>query len=186
MFIPRSYRGLRRCSATQSKELSLSGDSQLQVVIYGVHGDEVDAVLAAFRDGAVASDYGLGSTPQQLDLGFLYSTGDVPPGSARALADALISNAPSAAFVVWQDPSYPANGSYIARVPGVGDLETECDVHGAPLISLRKVIPYFTTSRRVGWTQTEDNEAGQIRAAAEVLDALSALGRRLPGAARAE
>ncbi|MFJ6753271.1 hypothetical protein ACIQNI_34630 [Streptomyces sp. NPDC091266] len=168
------------------KEFALSGDSQLQVIIYSVDDAEADAVLAAFHGAAVASDYGLGRAPRQLELGFVYGAGEVAAGSARILADALMSNAPSAAFVVWQDPSYPANGAYIARVPDVGDLETECDVHGTPVISLRKVIPFFTTSRRVGWTRTEDNEAGQIREAAEVLDALAVLARRLPAAARAE
>ncbi|KOU43226.1 hypothetical protein [Streptomyces sp. WM6378] len=168
------------------KELVLSGVSQLQVIIYSVHDEEVDAVLAAFHGARVASDYGLGPVPRQLELGFVYGTGEVAAGSARTLADTLMSNAPSAAFVVWQDPSYPANGAYIARVPDVGNLETECDVHGTPVISLRKVIPFFTTSRRVGWTRTEDNAAGQIRDAAEVLDALAVLAERLPGAARAE
>ncbi|MFG2210968.1 hypothetical protein [Streptomyces sp. NPDC048638] len=131
----------------------------------------------------MASDYGLGAAPQELELGFVYSTGDVAAGSARTLADALMNNAPSAAFVVWQDPSYSANGAYIARVPDVGDLEAECDVEGTPVISLRKVIPFFTTPQRVGWTRTEDNE---IREAAEVLDAVAVLAKRLPGAARAE
>jgi hypothetical protein len=158
----------------------------LQVIIYAVDDSEVHAVLAAFHAGEVTTDYGLGSTPVRLDLGFVYSTGEVAAGSARALADALMKNAPSAALVVWQDPCYPANGSYVAHVPDVGVLEAECNVHGTPLISLRKVIPFFNTSRRGAWTQTEDNEAGQVRHAAEVLDALAVLTRRLPGAPEAE
>jgi hypothetical protein len=168
------------------KEAVLSGSSQLQVIVYSVDDAEAHAVLAAFRAGNVTTDYGLGSTVVSLDLGFVYSTAEVAAGSARNLADALLKDAPSAAFVVWQDPSSPANGAYVAHVPGVGVLEAECNVHGTPLISLRKVIPFFNTSRRGAWTQTEDNEAGQIRHAAEVLDALAVLAQRLPGAPEAE
>ncbi|GAA3712199.1 hypothetical protein ACRWOO_16465 [Streptomyces sp. NEAU-PBA10] len=158
----------------------------MQVIVYAVDDTEVSAVLTAFHAGEITTDYGLGSTPTRLDLGFVYSTAEVTAGSAHSLAEALMTNAPTAAFVIWQDPSYPANGSYVGHVPGVGVLEAECNVHGTPLISLRKVIPFFSTSRRTAWTQTEDNEAGQVRQAAEVLDALAELVQRLPGAPSAE
>ncbi|WP_127452561.1 hypothetical protein [Streptomyces sp. B29(2018)] len=159
----------------------MNGSSQLQVIIYTVDAAEAAAVLAAFGTRQVTTDYGYGSPPERLELGTLYGSGEVPAGSARALADALIATAPSAAFVIWQDPSRPVNGAYIGRVPGVGDLEAECNVHGTPLISLREVVPFFSTSRRVAWTRTEDNAAGRVRHAAEVLDALAELARRLPG-----
>ncbi|MFE9620445.1 hypothetical protein [Streptomyces sp. NPDC006384] len=157
----------------------------MQVIIYTVDDAEVPAVLAAFRARQVTTDYGHGSTPVYLGLGTVYSTGEVPAGSARALADALIATAPSAAFVIWQDPSRPANGSYIGRVPGVGDLEAECNVHGTPLVSLRKIVPFLSASCREAWTRTEGNEAEEVQHAAEVLDALAVLARRLPGAPEA-
>ncbi|WP_052412480.1 hypothetical protein [Streptomyces mutabilis] len=160
----------------------MNGSSQLQAIVYTVDDAEVPAVAAAFSTRQVTVDYGYGSPPVRLGLGTVYGTGEVPAGSARALAAALIATAPSAAFIIWQDPSRPANGSYIGRLPGVGNLEAECNVHGTPLISLRKVVQFFSTSRREAWTRTEDNEAGQVQHAAEVLDALAVLARRLLGA----
>ncbi|MER8118937.1 hypothetical protein [Streptomyces sp. NPDC094031] len=159
----------------------MKGSSQYQVIVYTVDDAEEAAVLAAFGARQMTTDYGYSSPPEHLELGTVYGAAEAPAGSARALADALIATAPSAAFVTWQDPSQPANGAYIGRVPGVGDLEAECNVHGTPLISLREVVPFFSTSRRLAWTRTEDNAAGRVQHAAEVLDALSELARRLPG-----
>ncbi|TLQ39425.1 hypothetical protein [Streptomyces marianii] len=164
----------------------MSGSSQMQVIVYAVDDSEITTVLNVFRARHVTTDYGLGSSPESLELGCVYGTAEVPAGSARELASELTAGAPSAAFVLWQDPSYPANGAYVARVPDVGGLEAECDVHGTPLISLRKVIPFFSTSLRVAATRTEDNTAGEVRHAAEVLDALALLSGRLPGAPEAE
>lgn len=137
-------------------------------------------MLAAFEAEGLDTDWGHSTTPARLDLGRMYCTDEVAVGASRDLTRALVTTAPSAAFVLWQDPVYEIPGDYIAHVPGVGTLDAECNAAGEPIVALKEVIPFFNTACGSARTQTEDNMGGQIRQHAQVIAALDALIRFRP------
>ncbi|MFH0246398.1 hypothetical protein ACGRHY_29155 [Streptomyces sp. HK10] len=123
----------------------MSDRSPMQLRVYDVSPEDAPAVVQAIEDACLDCPWDRGqASPTALALGELYGTDETPLGSAVELAAQLLATAPSAAFVVWQDPHYTANGVYIAHVPGVGTYEAPCDVDGKPQLAVRDLIGHLS------------------------------------------
>ncbi|MFC8021639.1 hypothetical protein [[Kitasatospora] papulosa] len=130
----------------------MSSQSPLQVTIYDSPEHEHPAVRRAIESFALAPDWGMpaGHTrtaPAPFRLGESYGNHHAPLGASDDLAARLRKDAPTTAFLLWQDPYFEeADGHYVAYVPGVGGFESSCNANGYPHIDVSELIASLSTT----------------------------------------
>ncbi|MEU1076308.1 MULTISPECIES: hypothetical protein [unclassified Streptomyces] len=129
----------------------MSSQSPLQITIYESPENEHPAVLGAIESFGLATDWGMpprrSRTSESLRLGQSYGNHHAPLGASDDLAARLRKDAPSTAFLLWQDPYFEeADGHYVAYVPGVGAFESSCNANGCPHIDLSELTASLATT----------------------------------------
>ncbi|MFI0813462.1 hypothetical protein [Streptomyces echinatus] len=129
----------------------MSSQSPLRITIYESPENEHPAVLGAFESFGLATDWGMppsrSRTTESLRLGQSYGNHHAPLGASDDLAARLRKDAPSTAFLLWQDPYFEeADGHYVAYVPGAGAFESSCNANGCPHIDLSELTASLATT----------------------------------------
>lgn len=117
----------------------MSDHSPRSLTVYAVGDQDREVVLRAIVDQGMFLDGDEGSVPDMLELGRTYEVYEARFEYFSYFADDLRTEAPSAAFELWQAPCYRM-GRYIAHVPGAGSFETGCDSDGKPHIDLTALL----------------------------------------------
>jgi hypothetical protein len=149
----------------------MSDRAPMQVLIYQCPDHQVRVALE------VLDDYDLALADDELVLGQPYLAEEAPLGSSGTLADVLSSSVPGCSFLAWEDPALQWLGTTHAHVAGVGDLTADCDAHGNPVWTSRKVSEFVDS----GMTRHELRE----RLGLTVLEAIDQLREALPTDGRA-
>jgi len=158
-----------------------SNSAYLQLTVYECPSRRARA--AQLMAGYLDTDHGL-------EVGKMYDSNDVTPGSIQYIAANLIAAAPRCSFLGWEDPCMlddgPVLGELIAYCPRYGRFDGECTAAGDVVLDYRQIDALITEARQD--PRHESGAAGQIRILTEVACGIpwqrDMAGERVPRATR--
>jgi hypothetical protein len=133
------------------------------LIVYGCPDDQRQAVLDVIQSERLSEDSQ--PTVDELVLGERYGIDETQLDRYAEIAGILMTRAPGATFVIWNDPKYEWLGGLMAYAPDLGAWSHDCDAEGTPVFSYQEVVDILKMDRDSGYIRQHIGEPWMERLA---------------------